>query len=186
MKVFAISVNFRKSDSLVLTSSHADTHTHVGLFKGTGRIYCYILFFFFSCAEFYRIRVCRPRGFIASKFIGIWTTKRSWVTNSWTVEAKDLLSRLIATWSSNTRPLYYRKFVIVLTKSCRNLLMASHPLCLLVILILPPYTRPGSSRATAYNFVINLLFLCAAFPFCLVPFVLLVIYLTALSVTWSL
>lgn len=46
MKVFAISVNFRKSDSLVLTSSHADphTHTHVGLCKGIGPMHCYILF----------------------------------------------------------------------------------------------------------------------------------------------
>ena len=47
------------------------------------------------------------------------------------------------------------------------------------------YTRLDSSRATAYNFVI-ILFFCTAFPFRLVPFVLLVIYLTALSVTWSL
>jgi hypothetical protein len=60
-----------------------------------------------------------------------------------------------------------------------SLLFASH-------FNIAPYTRLGSSRATAYNFVINLLFLCAAFSFRLVPFALLVIYLTALSVTWSL
>lgn len=44
MKVFAISVNFRKSDSLVLTSSHADPHTHVDLCKGIGPMHCCLLF----------------------------------------------------------------------------------------------------------------------------------------------
>ena len=49
-----------------------------------------------------------------------------------------------------------------------------------------PYPRLGSVRVTSYNFVINSLFLCAAFPFRLILFMLLVIYLRALSVTWSL
>jgi hypothetical protein len=50
MKVFAISVNLRKSDSLVLTSSLADppththTHTHVGLCKVIGPMRYYVLF----------------------------------------------------------------------------------------------------------------------------------------------
>jgi hypothetical protein len=43
MKVFAISVNVRKSDSLVLTSSHADPHTNVGQCKGIGPMRCYML-----------------------------------------------------------------------------------------------------------------------------------------------
>ena len=82
-------------------------------------------------------------------------------------------------------------FILSIVHYCVNKILPQPPYGLTSLLFashfnIAPYTRLGSSTATAYNFVINLLFLCAAFPFLLVPFVLLVIYLTALSVTWSL